>query len=455
MLTGAETVVVGFSGGADSTALLNVLWELKELLGIKVVALHLNHGIRPEAGEDEEFCKSFCRERGIELRRAFVDVPEMAKELKLTEEEAGRKARYDAFNLYAKELGAKYIAVAHHQNDVAETLLMNLLRGSGLHGGSAIRPVRDNIIRPLLGVDRKEIEEYLAKRDISFCTDKTNLENGHTRNILRNTVIPALERDINAKSVEHIARAAVSFAKADEYIREKALKVFDKLVKKDGENLVFDRKELIKEPEIIRENVVLMCFENLVRGRKDISATHVEMVLGLMEETCGTSQVNLPYGLIAKRSYNKLSIGPEEKQALDYPQIPVEVSENTETVIEIPGFGMARIALFSYDKEKEPPRETYTKWFDYDKIETVVFRGKRPGDVILIEQEDGLHRKELRKYLTDAKVPSDQRDKLYVLADGEKILWVLGYRMGDNAKVSENTRSILAITITNGGNTNG
>ncbi len=187
MLTGPETVVVGFSGGADSTALLNVLWELKDILGIKLYALHLNHGIRSEASEDAEFCCKFCKEREIECRIVSANVPEMAKELKLTEEEAGRKARYEAFNQYAKELGAGYIAVAHHENDVAETLLMNLLRGTGLHGGSSIRPVRDNIIRPLLCVSRSDIEEYLGKRDISFCTDKTNLENTHTRNILRNT----------------------------------------------------------------------------------------------------------------------------------------------------------------------------------------------------------------------------------------------------------------------------
>ncbi|WP_051688564.1 tRNA lysidine(34) synthetase TilS [Butyrivibrio sp. AE2032] len=455
MLTGTETVVVGFSGGADSTALLNVLWDIKDILGIKVYALHVNHGIRKEAFEDESFCQRFCESRGIECKIVSVNVPEMAKELKLTEEEAGRKVRYEAFNEYARDLGAQYIAVAHHENDVAETLLLNLLRGTGLHGGSSIRPVRDNIIRPLLCVSRSEIEEYLAKRDISFCTDKTNLENTHTRNIIRNTIIPAMERDINPRSVEHIARAAASFEKADEFIRDFAKKAYERLVTTDGKELSFDCEELLKEPEVIRQNVILMCFEKLVPGRKDIAAVHVEMVLGLLENLAGTASADLPYGLIAIRSYNKLSIGPKENENGAFDEIPVEVAPGKETQIEIPGFGMATIAEFLYDGKKEPPRETYTKWFDYDRIETVAFRTRKPKDVILLEQEDGLHRKELRKFMTDEKVPQDLRDRMVLLADGEKILWIPGYRMGDNAKVSKDTKRILAIKITNGGNTNG
>ena len=152
MVSPSDIVVVGFSGGADSTALLTVLGDLKDVLKIKVAAIHINHGIRSEAGADEEFCKRFCKDRNIPFKSVFVDVPSMASEMKLTEEEAGRIARYEAFGDYAKELGARVIAVAHHENDVAETLIMNLSRGCGLHGAAAIRPVRDNVIRPLLCV---------------------------------------------------------------------------------------------------------------------------------------------------------------------------------------------------------------------------------------------------------------------------------------------------------------
>ena len=169
MITPGKTVLVGFSGGADSTALLLVLWELKRLLQIELVAVHVNHGIREEAGKDAEFTRSFCEKLGIKFHLVEKDIPALSGEWKMTEEEAGRKVRYDAFEEIAAQNGASYIAVAHHQNDVAETLLMNLLRGSGIHGAGGIRPVRGKIIRPLLCTSRSEIEDYLRKKDISFC----------------------------------------------------------------------------------------------------------------------------------------------------------------------------------------------------------------------------------------------------------------------------------------------
>ncbi len=455
MLTEGNKVVVGFSGGADSTALLNVLLELKDVLKIEVYALHLNHGIRDEAGDDAKFCEAFCRDRGIQYKVVLRDVPAMAKETKTTLEEAGRKARYEAFDEFAGETGADYIAVAHHQNDVAETLLLNLSRGTGLHGGSGIRTVRDNIIRPLLCVSRDEIENYLREKEVLFCTDKTNLENDHTRNIIRNIIIPEFEDKINKRTVDHLARAAASFEKADDFVRSYAKETFDKIVKQKKSGVEFECGRLLREAEIIRENVVLMCFEKLVKNRKDICAVHVEKVLSLMDSTDGTSEVSLPYGLEAKRSYNLLTIRKKENRIETCPDIVLDISGDSETEIEIPGLGVAGISLFSYEKSQFPPRETYTKWFDYDRIQEVVFRTRRPGDFMYIEQGGAIKKKELKKFYTDEKIPQDERDGKYVLADGSSILWVPGYRMGAAAKVSEKTKRILAIKIANGGITNG
>ena len=168
LLASNDKILVGFSGGADSTALITVLYELKKLLGIELCALHVNHGIREEAGEDASFTRDFCKERDIEYILVEENVPLYAKENKLTEEEAGRKIRYEAFETYAKRNGATKIAVAHHRNDAAETLLHNLMRGSGIHGAGAIRPKRDNVIRPLLCVTRQEIEDYLKEKELSY-----------------------------------------------------------------------------------------------------------------------------------------------------------------------------------------------------------------------------------------------------------------------------------------------
>ena len=448
-------VIVGFSGGADSTALLTVLFELRAVLGIELTALHLNHMIRQEAGQDEEFCRQFCKDRDIPFKSLSVNIPLMAKEKSLTEEEAGRVARYEAFSSFAKEVGAGYIAVAHHQNDVAETLLMNLLRGSGLHGGAAIRPVRDNIVRPLLCVTRSEIEQYLKNRNISFCTDKTNLESIHTRNFIRNKILPALEDGVNDKAVEHLAAAAVSFDKADEFIRDYAKEVFQKIVRKEDGKLIVDTKSLLSEKEMIRENIILMMFEQLVKNRKDIGAVHVDAVLSLLKEDTGQAQADLPYFLFAKRTYGRLEIGRKGNRIKRKCDVTVVPKVGEETKINIPGLGKAHVSVFPYDKGKELPTQTYTKWFDYDRIQEVSFRKRKGDDRLCIDQGGEIRSKLLSKFMTDEKIPKDERDELVVVADGNSILWVPGYRIGANFKVSEATEYILEIKIDDGGISNG
>ena len=455
MLKDVSKVVAGFSGGADSTALLSVLDELKDVLGISLCAIHINHQIRKEAADDENFCRCFCLERGIPFKSVIIDVPLLAKEKSLTEEEAGRIARYEAFNSYAGQIGAEYIAVAHHQNDVAETLLMNLARGTGLRGGASIRPVRDNVIRPLLCVSRQEIEEYLGKRDISFCTDKTNLENIHTRNIIRNEILPLLTDKVNQRTVEHLSFAAVSFDKADEFIRGFTKELFQNLITCEKDRICVSVEELLAQKEVIRENLVLLMFEELVSNRKDISQVHVEAVLSLLTDTDGQAFVDLPYGLVAKRTYNRLEIGRVGNEKRLQSPIALRVQRDEETEIFVPGLGKVNLAVFPYVKGKEVPTQTYTKWLDYDRIQEVSFRNRREGDVISISQGDDIHQKSLSKFMTDEKIPRDQRDELVVVADGSRVLWVPGYRISASYKVNEGTNYILEIKIDDGGMING
>lgn len=455
LLHGGDTVVTGFSGGADSTALLSVLWECKEILDIRVIAVHVNHGIREEAGLDEKFCEDFCKDRGIPFVVRFMDIPSMAKKEKLTEEEAGRLARYRIFNEILTAEGGGLVAVAHHQNDVAETVLMNLSRGSGLKGGSSIRPKRDNIIRPFLCTSRSEIEDYLREKDISFCTDRTNLENDHTRNYVRNAVIPMLQENVNNRAVEHLARAAGAFERAEEFIESYTVKLFEKEAVCNEKSVTFDVTRIAGEADIIKESFILLCFEKLVKNRKDIGAAHVDSVLELMKSTDGTSYASLPYGLKAVRSYRELTIGEKGNCKAKALEIFFEIEEGKETYVDVPGLGRAQIALLPYDNTKEPPTETYTKWLDYDRIQEVSFRQRKSGDHIFIEPDGKLRKKDLGKFFTDEKVPVSDRENMYLLADKDSILWIPGYRIGAAVKVSKDTRRILSIKITNGGNANG
>ena len=455
MLTSGEKVLVGFSGGADSVALITVLYRLKKLLGIKLAAVHVNHGIREEAGEDAAFTSNFCKERDIDFFLIEEDVPKIAKENKLTEEEAGRNVRYEAFLDIAKREGAAKIAVAHHRNDVAETLLLNLLRGTGLHGAGAIRPVRDNVIRPLLCVSRQEIEEYLAEEEISFCHDATNDENIHTRNKVRNELIPYMTENINTEAVKHLCRAAADFALADDYIGKISQKLFDKACTYDKKSVRIELNELKSEDVFIQKNVLLKCFEKLTPSRKDITANHVDSVIELTESESGTASVDLPYGLVARREYGVLTLAKKEAEAFDNIDFFDRVKREGSACEDIPGTGRMEATVKQYCSGENIPSDTYTKWFDCDRIQAAVFRCRRSDDYIYIETESGVHKKKLSKYMTDTKIPIEKRDKIYVLADGDHVLWIPGYRISARTKVSEDTKSILAINIIDGGQNGG
>jgi tRNA(Ile)-lysidine synthase len=456
MLEDGEAVVVGFSGGADSTALLTVLFSLKEILGIRLIAAHVNHGIREDAGNDAEFTKNFCEERGIEFCLLEENIPEIAASEKLSEEEAGRIVRYDFFDKLLKEKKADKIAIAHHENDAAETFLLNIFRGSGVRGGGGIRPVRDCVIRPLLCVDRLEIERYLAEKEISFCTDVTNAENVHTRNKIRNKLIPYVQKEINSSAVEHIYRATCDFAQADEYIRSQAETVYKEALINEKALLTLDLHRLKSEPEIIRKYVVMKCFEELTPNRKDITARHIEAVMDAICDTDGTVTLDLPYNLIAVRSYSKISF-LEKKKAIkaentDEQIVIKKLNIGDKFTYNIRDLGVATIDILSYNGEISIPRDTYTKWFDCDRIQEVVFRHRKPDDYICIEQGEAVRKKKLSKFMTDEKIPASERDNLIILADGDHCMWVPGYRISCSYKISDKTKKILAISIYNGGN---
>ena len=387
------------------------------------------------------------------------NIPELSSEWKMTEEEAGRKARYQEFEAIAQKEGAGVTAVAHHQNDVAETLLMNLLRGSGLHGAGSIRPVRGNIIRPLLCVNRKEIEDYLSELGQSYCQDATNSENNHTRNVIRNLLIPAMEKDVNSKAVDHLCRAAEGFLQADEYIRAESEKLFELLAKETGEGIVIDLNKLRTFADVVKADFLLLCLEKLTPARKDITSAHIDAVLRLCEGMEGSASCDLPYGLVAIRSYDELEICQKDiknsrKNNKEY-LIPKQLETGAEITLKIPDLGVAHISIIQYSGGKLFPISAYTKWFDYDRIQGAIFRKRQSEDYIYLEMDGALRKKKISKLMTDEKIPRHKRDELFLLADGNNVIWIPGYRMSGAYKVSETTNKILAINIDNGGNTNG
>ncbi len=430
MIRQGDTVLVGVSGGADSVCLIYVLEKLRKRLGINLLVLHVHHGIRgEEADRDAEFVKKLCNHLNVECDVVYIDVPAMAKARHLTEEEAGRIARYESFYSYIESGRAAKIAVAHNKNDNAETILFNLFRGSGIRGLGGIQPVRDCIIRPMLTVERKDIEEYIKALGIKYCTDSTNLTEDYTRNKVRKNILGYAVREINEGAIDNIVQAGYRLSEAEEYFSKEAEKIFDKnAVLKQGEILI--NNNCLKElPLIMRKYVIMHSFEKLCGRRKDITMKHIESTARLADNETG-HMLNLPYGMTAVRSYDMLIIRNEQaKEAtVDYSKEDVEMR------------------VFKRRNEQIIPQNIYTKWFDYDKIaSTLEVRTRKKGDVIDILP--GGHKKTVARYMIDNKIPAEKRNKILLLADGSDILWIIGYRISEKYKVTDTTENILEVSV--------
>ena len=263
MIEQSDVVVAGVSGGADSVCLLLHLLELKEKLSFTLAAVHVQHGIRGEESlQDAAFVEKLCRRYQVQLFRYDYDVPEYAKQHGYSEEEAGRNLRYESFHKALEELGAPEgkIAVAHNRNDLAETMLWNMIRGSGMRGMAGIPPVREGIIRPLLHTARVEIENYLKEKGESYCTDATNASLDYTRNRIRNQVLPVLE-ELNAGVYAHMGQLGDDIRKTQEYlsavIEEKMAQYVERDSRKTQAFLIAE--ELLKEPEILYTSIIKEC----------------------------------------------------------------------------------------------------------------------------------------------------------------------------------------------------
>ena len=312
-----DGLLAGVSGGADSVCLLFLLDELKEELGIRLAAFHLNHGLRgAEADRDEAYVKEICGRLGIPLAVAHENVAEYAAARGISGEEAGRILRYEHMKETAEQFSCQKTATAHHRDDSAETVLFNMFRGSGLKGLSGIRPVRGEVIRPLLCLSRAEIAGYLEERGIPWCEDSTNGENVYTRNRIRNQLLPWVKENINARAPEHILAAAELAAQADAYFAELAEKLLadagdlERLPEDAGDvsealavsipTEIFDR-----QPPVVQGYLVRAMVSRAAGSPRDISAKHVEAVRALTGPGGGTEAV-LPYGLRAVRGYDRL-----------------------------------------------------------------------------------------------------------------------------------------------------
>ena len=457
MISERDMVLAGVSGGADSVCMLSILQKLRKEVPFRLMVVHVHHGVREDAQKDADYVEELCRKWEIPFFLKKVDMAGYAKENSLSPEEAGRALRYRAFEEALPEEEVCKIAVAHNQNDRAETMLFHLFRGSGLRGLGSIRPVREKIIRPLLCLGREEIESYLVEEKIAFCTDSTNGEDFYTRNKIRHHILSYAEEHICSNAAAHVGDAAEILAETEDFVRKQAVLAYDRCMLFGEENdMALDLVAFRDEDPFLQKRILLRYMEQLTPYRKDITKEHIEALMRLTQKD-GSREIFLPYGLRAYKEYDRLLLkrtekkktGSMKKEFREEEYLPVAVTVPGE--ITVPGLGNVSFQYVSKEeffskKEQNIPKKTYTKWFDYDKITTVlVFRTRKTGDYLTIDS--ALRKKTVKEYMINEKIPKMQRERIYLLADGSHILWIPGYRISQYYKVNENTKRILQVQL--------
>lgn len=409
MLSEGDTVVIGLSGGADSVFLMYALLWLKDMYGLCFRAVHINHGIRgDEALRDENFVVDLCERMSIPLEVHKLDVKKEAILRRISEEEAGRIVRYAAFEKAAESCGGVKIAVAHNKNDSAETVLLNLCRGSGLSGLSGIPPVRGRVIRPLIDTSREEIEAFLHEHNISYVDDSTNSELVYSRNVIRQVIFPALREQINANALENIKNCADIAREEDGYLNNLALDGFEKCRVSDGLNIT----RLKEYPEVLQKRIIRVALKEN-SSLRNISSFHIKEILKLTHGISGKT-VQLPDGIIARREFTELVFADKVQGHKDF---YYDLVYNKVVYVK---------ELDVYVKASPEQMDGGLSFFVCSGAVGLAARNRRPGDVIYFSSIGG--HKKIKDFFIEQKIPADDRDKILLIAADSEVLWLTGLK---------------------------
>ena len=452
-------VLAGVSGGADSVCLLLVLAALREDLDFDLRAIHIHHGLRERAGEDLAFTQDLCAGLQVPCRTWYVDAAAYAAGHGLGVEEACRILRYQCFEQACLEWeaegpgpdgqnGSCRIAVAHHMEDQAETVLFHICRGSSIAGLRGMLPVSGRLIRPLLEETRDQIETYLREKGQTWRTDETNLDPSYTRNRLRLQILPLLEQYVNPAALRHLARLGTEAALERCRSPAEGDPGTDRSPHGNGNGVFISL--LLREPALLQQRILYLLLTGAAGRKKDIGEVHIRALLQLAR-TGGSGRLDLPAGVTARKSYDRLIFRRPG------PQVPEAASESglldRDTGLPLSEEAY-QVTVFPFSGDMGSiPRNKYTNWVDYDKITTLpVFRKRQEGDRITI-LADGRSKK-LARVMIDAHVPAAVRDRVVMPALGQEILWLPGIRASRKYRVTPETKNIMQITV-KGGNESG
>ncbi|MEA5093582.1 MAG: tRNA lysidine(34) synthetase TilS [Sedimentibacter saalensis] len=442
LIKAGDNVLIGLSGGPDSVFLFHNLRKLKESLSFNLYASHINHMYRgKDAQHDEDFVRSLCEDYGVRLFVKRKNATDYAKELKVTEEEAGRILRYNFFRENLSEVGGGIIAVAHNLNDQAETVLQRILRGTGIDGLCAMSFVKDDLIRPMLNVQRSEIEKYLRENNFEFCIDITNTQAIYGRNKIRLNLIPYLEENFNPNIQNSLYRLSETMERdkkiIDKYVE---IKFCEALVHADKNKIVLNLQKLKDMDEGEAGRVIRKSIEQLKGNTVNVEMKHIDYAIDFIKTGSTGKKINLSEGFTIEISYDNFIVNkiveniPEFKYTIELDK-PLFIKETGKTVL-----------CSVKDISEVDIRESQSINLDFDHIKgNLTVRNRRTGDTIV--PCGNTWNKKIKDIFIDLKIPAEERDSKLIIADDENILWLEDFRIHNSYKVSSSTKKILNITI--------
>lgn len=451
ILEAGDHVLIGVSGGADSLALLYFLDKFAEQFQISIGVAHLHHGLRGQAADaDEDFVKTFCQERNIPFFSRQRNIQEISQTEKISVEEAGRKERYGFFSIIAESHGYNRIAMGHHINDQAETMLMRLIRGTGVKGVSGIKSSRDNIfIRPFLCLEKKEILNYCEIHKLAFRTDATNFQRDYTRNKIRLDIMPMI-LEINPRAEVHFNEFTKIASEYEAFFEKYVDQIQDRILALKNNRVVIDRDLWLREEPIVQKEILRRSIFKFKGSLKEIEYNHITAFYSLLKSDKTIWELHFPHDIRIIRRYDRVMVAEKQKAVASI--IPPKRILPNKTYL----FSKERLILETkfvtrdefrkkscfFSKETENHSE---KYFDYDKIKDIlVLRSRQSGDYFYPTGLAG--KKSIKKYYIDKKIDRNQRDKIPLLVTEAEVLWILGYAINQRFLADEDTKNIIRVT---------
>lgn len=443
-----DKILVALSGGPDSVCLLHILYELKDTFNLTLGAIHINHMLRDEdSDKDEKYIIKLCNELGINHYVKRINIEYVARFENVSLEVAGRNERYKAFEEIRNKYEYNKIAVAHNSNDQAETILMRIMRGTGLEGLTGIKPKReDGVIRPILCLNRQEIERYCEEKRLNPRIDSSNYERIYSRNKIRLDILPYMKEHFNKDIIDTLNRMSILLQKDNEFIEKYSNGCYNKYCENLGERFKISQKLFKEEMDSIITRVIIRAFKEVSNSHQNFEMKHIYEIVNLANKDTG-KKLNLTNKIICENLYGDIIFIKKEKHKK-------ELSNNSEIKIDkndiykkvIFDNYIISFEIIENRNEVEFSKNSLIKLFDYDNIEKeIVIRYRKDGDKIIPLGMKGS--KKIKDIFIDLKIPREDRNNIPILCFDDKISWIVGYKTSQIFKVTKDTKKILKITI--------